>query len=503
MGSKTFISDVTEVLARVCEALHRAHQKSIYHLCVLPSDILIDDNDHSKVKLVGFGAQILFKTGHLNAISASLQKFLPPEFASGAEINPSCDIYSFAITLSDACPEISFWNDLLVKSKSKNPSLRPPNAREFRRELRKLADGSKERGKGNKTGSSITGGLNPVLTIKTDPEGAEIWSNDNRLGITPSSGLMVAWKPGTVLKIRKTGYSTETLDLKAPPENTEINVKLQSFLMLYTNPWGASVRVNGKLLGSTTYKGLSVPWDQGEIVVEKEGYNSERLMFVWPPSDNETSLELKRSTSITSFLHNRRFRMLAYGLFVLVLFFHFGLIGSGPVKKDSDFSSRQVRLVEPQETWKIDSDEQLNKLRQELQRKNAEIAKLTQSDQEKSRLQAELQRLKQTQAKSHPVPSTKPSNKELDDELSRACYYRGNIQEIRDLIAKGANPDTMNITGMTPLMVAAIQNNSDLAQTLLDHGANVSMKDNAGWTAGQYAEKKSSHKVLDLLRKHK
>jgi ankyrin repeat protein len=52
-------------------------------------------------------------------------------------------------------------------------------------------------------------------------------------------------------------------------------------------------------------------------------------------------------------------------------------------------------------------------------------------------------------------------------------------------------------------MIAAIQNNSDLAQTLLDHGANVSMKDNAGWTAGQYAEKKSSHKVLDLLRKHK
>ncbi|MHB8204531.1 MAG: protein kinase domain-containing protein [Desulfomonilaceae bacterium] len=158
------------MVVRVCEALHFAHQKGIFHCCITPDDILIDKEDPRKVKLVGFGAQILIKTDHLSAIFQSYKKFVAPEILSGGEINPCVGIYSLAIALSESGPEISLWNDLLEKSQSRDPRQRPSTAREFGRELRKLADTTNELVEANESKDLITGGLNPVLNIKTDPQ---------------------------------------------------------------------------------------------------------------------------------------------------------------------------------------------------------------------------------------------------------------------------------------------------------------------------------------------
>ena len=292
-SSNTFIDDLTEIVVRVCEALHFAHQKDIFHCCMTPEDILIDPDNPKEVKLVGFEAQILIKTGHLAAISESLRKFLAPEILSGGVINRFCDIYSLAVALSEAYPEISLWNDLLAKSKSKDPSLRPLSAREFGQELRKLADTANEPVVANESGTLVTGGLNPVLIIKTDPTGATVKANGNELGVTTASGHMTPWKPGTILEIRKPGYVTETLDLTAPPDITEIIVKLRPCLRLFASPWGAKVKINGVLVGTMTHKGMLIPWDSGEIIIEKQGFQSGTLRFEAPPFEDEAFVELE------------------------------------------------------------------------------------------------------------------------------------------------------------------------------------------------------------------
>jgi serine/threonine protein kinase len=295
-NSETFIDDLTEVVVRVCEGLHFAHQKDIFHCCITPDDILIDPDNPRKVKLVGFGTQILIKTGHLNAISESFGKFTAPEISSRGTIDTGCDIYSLATALSDACPEISHWNEMLARSQSRDQLQRPSSAREFGRELRKLADTSNKQVAENESGALITGGLNPVLTIRTDPEWAEVWSHGKMLGISTDSGVMVAWKPGTILEIRKAGYSVETLDLSTPPENTEIIVKLNSALTLYTNPWGASVKVNGVEVGIARRGGLVVPWDGATIEIQKAGYKTEIVKFALPPKEQESCVELQPLT---------------------------------------------------------------------------------------------------------------------------------------------------------------------------------------------------------------
>ena len=426
-SSNTLIDDLTEIVVRVCEGLHFAHQKDIFHCCIAPDDILIDPDNPKKVKLVGFGAEILIKTGHLNAISESFGKFTAPEIASRVTIDTGCDIYSLATALSDACPEISFWNDLLAKSKLTDPLQRSASAREFGRELRKLADTSNKQVPEPAPGDLITGGLNPVLTIRTDPEWAEVWSHGKMLGISTNSGVMVAWKPGTILEIRKAGYSVETLDLSTPPDNTDINVKLQSSLILYTNPWGATVYINGEIIGITTYQGLMIPWDKGEIIIEKQGFKFEKFKFENPLYEKQCLVELEPATapvahgskhttplqdewnvsgrfwdrlanviseeSVTFLKTIPEFKALAYGFSGLLVLFLAIVLASWPTKptgihvqktdlgfqlqqKDTDIEKLTAQL----KSTGIDFDKQVSDLRSRVRLKDTEIERLAQAE---------------------------------------------------------------------------------------------------------------------------
>jgi hypothetical protein len=105
---------------------------------------------------------------------------------------------------------------------------------------------------------------------------------------------MVPWKQGISIVVEKPGYDPETLDLIEPTHETNIHVTLKLMpLRFVTNPWGASVEVNGRLIGTTDRDGLSVPRDQGEIVIEKYGYKSKKLTFAVPPAEREVVIELE------------------------------------------------------------------------------------------------------------------------------------------------------------------------------------------------------------------
>jgi TPR repeat protein len=294
-GSKTFIGDVTEILARVCEGLHHAHQRNIYHLCVLPSDILIDELDYSKVKLVGFGTEVFISERRYNSLSGNCLKYIAPETPEGREFNASADVYSLAASIQDVFPEIGERGDVVDRAMSVKPLERYASAREFAAALKGLEDVSPVERKPKAPaipGRGPSGGLQPLVKILTDPSGATITVNGKVTGTTTAAGLTVPWKRGKAIEIEKPGFQKEVLTFIEPPDAPEIRIKLRSMFRLFTNPWGATVKINGAQVGVTGRDGLLVEWNRGIIEVHKAGYKPETLKLVTPPQ-GEYELELK------------------------------------------------------------------------------------------------------------------------------------------------------------------------------------------------------------------
>ena len=73
-----------------------------------------------------------------------------------------------------------------------------------------------------------------------------------------------------------------------------------------------------------------------------------------------------------------------------------------------------------------------------------------------------------------------------DQELVDAVTS-GNAGKVKELIDKGADVDAKDIYGRTVLMVAVINNRTDVARLLIDKGANVNAKDNDRNTALMHA----------------
>lgn len=69
------------------------------------------------------------------------------------------------------------------------------------------------------------------------------------------------------------------------------------------------------------------------------------------------------------------------------------------------------------------------------------------------------------------------------------------------LMARGADPNSRDADGMTPLMHAAIAGNQGSVQALLAHGANVRLRDNAGYAAEDYARKEELQTLLKIKDK--
>jgi ankyrin repeat protein len=77
---------------------------------------------------------------------------------------------------------------------------------------------------------------------------------------------------------------------------------------------------------------------------------------------------------------------------------------------------------------------------------------------------------------------------------------KGDAGLVRTLIRSGADPDTRNAIGATPLMYAAAFASSDLIRLLLDSGADVNARSNSGGTALMWATGNSSN--VRLLLEH-
>jgi ankyrin repeat protein len=86
----------------------------------------------------------------------------------------------------------------------------------------------------------------------------------------------------------------------------------------------------------------------------------------------------------------------------------------------------------------------------------------------------------------------------LDDELLDAVFLR-DTDQVRQLLARGADPDAYNEERCTPLMMATVEGDADIARSLLEAGADPNLLDGDGWTALDVAVYRRSLDLVWLL----
>lgn len=87
--------------------------------------------------------------------------------------------------------------------------------------------------------------------------------------------------------------------------------------------------------------------------------------------------------------------------------------------------------------------------------------------------------------------------------LLHAAVMRGNTAAVELLLSRGAEVNSRNRSGHTPLYDCVADNgNGAIALMLLEHGADVSLPDNNGKTPLQIAVQKQHLEMVTLLQQH-
>ena len=83
-----------------------------------------------------------------------------------------------------------------------------------------------------------------------------------------------------------------------------------------------------------------------------------------------------------------------------------------------------------------------------------------------------------------------------------SAAFDGNVEEVKELLKKGANPNVREKDGDTPLHVAARKGSVDVVELLLKHGADPNILDKYGWTPLHNAAREGHVEVVKLLLEH-
>lgn len=80
------------------------------------------------------------------------------------------------------------------------------------------------------------------------------------------------------------------------------------------------------------------------------------------------------------------------------------------------------------------------------------------------------------------------------------CVIRQKLIDLaQHLIERGADIEAKSAEGETPLMEAVIVGSIELVQSLLEHGANPNRKSRSGWTALLWAQVHGHQDILNVL----
>ena len=103
-----------------------------------------------------------------------------------------------------------------------------------------------------------------------------------------------------------------------------------------------------------------------------------------------------------------------------------------------------------------------------------------------------------------------PPSTKAPDIAIRKAVEAGNIEAVKQAIADGADVDSKNVEGRTPLCRAVQYGKKDVIKLLIEEGADVNARMNFGDTALDYANVSGGlgmsyevqKEVVELLRKH-
>ncbi len=85
-------------------------------------------------------------------------------------------------------------------------------------------------------------------------------------------------------------------------------------------------------------------------------------------------------------------------------------------------------------------------------------------------------------------------------EISSFCkaVMQGDIDTVQRMIELGEDVNQKSL-GMTPAMFAARYNRAEVLQVLIDHGANLKIRSNQGFSVKKYAELSNATEALAVL----
>ena len=87
----------------------------------------------------------------------------------------------------------------------------------------------------------------------------------------------------------------------------------------------------------------------------------------------------------------------------------------------------------------------------------------------------------------------------LDEILLKSCET-GDLKRVEELIYRGADINTTDDKGCTPLMKACKYNNLEVVKYLIDNGANIHMKCDNGWTPLICAQAYDNLEIVEYLK---
>jgi len=159
----------TVFVDNLCEAIHKANVKGVFHCHLRKQDIWVSGNT---LGITGFGYSVLAKHGWKGSVIN-----MPPELASGEEIDSRSDVYSIGQLLAEQYPD--HQGDLL-RALEHDPEQRYRKARDFLGEVSEKCKGWKSRKRaGNKVNVKEKVSVNPVL-VDSNPDSSEQPDRDDR-----------------------------------------------------------------------------------------------------------------------------------------------------------------------------------------------------------------------------------------------------------------------------------------------------------------------------------
>lgn len=87
-----------------------------------------------------------------------------------------------------------------------------------------------------------------------------------------------------------------------------------------------------------------------------------------------------------------------------------------------------------------------------------------------------------------------------NDGLNSFCkaIVNGDVETVKKLIALGEDINQKSL-GMTPAILAARYNKAEILEILIDHGANLRIKSDKGYTAKKYAQLSNAKDALAVI----